>query len=154
MKWELALAVCDEEDLESGHKRKKEGDIITYMPHPHEWGKMETNEFLIVIVEGSEEDIRELCEPLNKTGNLKKDIKYKSEIRTDKEGAPFVVDVINDPEDEIIISKRRYAFDFSKFKNIELDRVRDKKDHYQPFKEKDEVTELTSIKDKHTLRDI
>ena len=51
MKWEFAIAVKDEADLASGHKRKKGGDCIAYKPYPWAWGKKETNEYLIVVVD-------------------------------------------------------------------------------------------------------
>jgi len=62
MKFEFAIAAKDEEDLKSGHKRKKQGDIIAYKPSPWKWGVMELKNYLIVTVDGlTEEMARKLC---------------------------------------------------------------------------------------------
>jgi len=47
--YEFVVAAKDEEDLESGHKRKKQGDIISYKPAPWGWGRKEVTGFLIVL---------------------------------------------------------------------------------------------------------
>jgi hypothetical protein len=51
MKFEMAVAVVDEADLASGHKRKKQGDIVAIRPHPWNWGRKEVDEYLIVIAD-------------------------------------------------------------------------------------------------------
>jgi hypothetical protein len=52
-KYEFLLAANDEADLASGHKRKKQGDIIAVRPHPWKWGSKEVDNYLIVIAESS-----------------------------------------------------------------------------------------------------
>lgn len=51
-KFELAIRAYDQEDLPSGHKRSKQGDVIACNPYPHDWGDLERKHFLIVIVDG------------------------------------------------------------------------------------------------------
>ena len=67
--FELAIAVCDEEDLPSGHKRKKEGDIIAVKPYPWQWGKKEVDEYLIVPISAADiEEVSILNTPLYEDG--------------------------------------------------------------------------------------
>jgi len=62
--FEFAIAVVDEADLASGHKRKKAGDIIAVKPAPWNWGTKEVDEYLIVPVSGlTKEEAHDLCKP-------------------------------------------------------------------------------------------
>ena len=47
----MAIAIRDEADLPSGHKRKKRGDIIAIKRYPWAWGPGELREYLIVNLE-------------------------------------------------------------------------------------------------------
>lgn len=51
MKYSIAIAIRDEQDLASGHKRKKQGDIIAVKPAGHQWGDKEVKEYLILEVD-------------------------------------------------------------------------------------------------------
>jgi len=46
-----AISIKDEDDLPSGHKRKKRGDIIAIKPVGWKWGLIERKRFLIVNVD-------------------------------------------------------------------------------------------------------
>jgi hypothetical protein len=59
--YDLAIAGADEQDLPSGHKRKKEGDIIAIRPHSETvklggWGTSEVLNHLIVQIEMTDEE--------------------------------------------------------------------------------------------------
>ena len=70
-KWEFAIACRDEADLASGHKRKKEGDIIAVKPYPWQWGNKEVNAYLMVIVDGlTQQEAHDLCKPQYEDGSL------------------------------------------------------------------------------------
>jgi hypothetical protein len=74
MKFEFAIAVKDEKDLKSGHKRKKQGDIIAYKPSPWKWGVMELKNYLIVTVDGlTEEMAMKLCDSHYADGKFSSD---------------------------------------------------------------------------------
>lgn len=47
----LAIAIRDEQDLASGHKRKKQGDIIAVKPAGWKWGHVERKTHLIIEVD-------------------------------------------------------------------------------------------------------
>ena len=120
-KWEFAIAIRDEADLPSGHKRKKEGDIIAVKPYPWSWGKKEVTEYLIVILDNlTEEEAHALCQPHYEDAVLQKD-----------------VDMETPPK---IIGKRRYNIPLDTLKIYEplldKEKVRDPKQNYQPFKVK------------------
>lgn len=73
MKVSLVVSIKDEQDLESGHKRKKAGDIIAVCPYPHEGGRVTRKTHLLVNVDlGSTitaiEDAKKLMIPHYETG--------------------------------------------------------------------------------------
>ena len=139
-KWEFAIAVRDEVDLPSGHKRKKEGDIIAVKPHPWQWGKREVNVYLIVIADNLiEQEAHSLCQAHYEDGILQENIN------------------IDNPVD--IVGKRRYSIPLSIIKNgwipkMIIPDVRDLRKIYQPLKNENIVidfSERVSIcKDKHS----
>ncbi|MFW9874245.1 MAG: hypothetical protein ACFFG0_14160 [Candidatus Thorarchaeota archaeon] len=65
MKYELLIAVIDEDDLGSGHKRKKQGDIVAIRPYPWSWGRCEIDEYLVIIAE-IDNDITSMKKKLHK----------------------------------------------------------------------------------------
>ena len=130
-KWEFAIAVRDEKDLPSGHKRKKEGDIIAVKPYPWKWGKKEVANHLIVIADGlTREEAIALCQPHYEDGVLEQDI---------------AVDVKESPK---ILGKRRYSIPLEVIKQgwepaLDVDAVRDITEVYQPLKEKETVIDFS-----------
>jgi len=140
-KFEFAVKAFDSEDLASGHKRSKKGDIIAYKPYPHTWGTMEQNDYIHIIVDGiTEEEARQMCSPY-----------YEGGVETfDIESQPAVV------------GKRKYAFDFDKLKNgwkpdLDMAKIENPNIKYQPFKDEnivinadDALADFDLIKDKHT----
>ena len=120
----LAIAIKDETDLLSGHKRKKEGDIIAIKPYPWQWGTNEIKEYLIINI-NLEQKITDyaiaskLVVPHFIDGR-----RWWSEIGTEK-----------------IIAKRRYKILFADLeslaqsKGIAIDwtRVVNPNDSYQPL---------------------
>lgn len=71
----LAIAIKDEADLASGHKRKKQGDIIAVCPDGWQWGTEEVKRYLIVRVDfGSTitllKDAKKLAVPRFSDGSL------------------------------------------------------------------------------------
>ena len=121
MKWELAIQIEDK----SGDRAKK-GDIIAVQPYPWQWGKLEEDHYLIVVVDGlTEKEARELSLPL-----YEKEI--TAEIRENR-----------------ILAKRRNKIDFDKLKTIvPIDEVKlaDRSIVYQPLKERSfEVSELGDL---------
>lgn len=80
MKWEFLIAIRDEDDLPSGHKRKKEGDVIAFKPHPWEWGEKEVRGYFIVIVDGlTREEAADLASPVD-DGTMKRRFAIPFEI--------------------------------------------------------------------------
>jgi hypothetical protein len=74
MIFDFAIAIKDEKDLKSGHKRKKQGDIIAYKPSPWKWGNVELKNYLIVTVDGLTEDMaRKLCDAHYEDGKFTTD---------------------------------------------------------------------------------
>jgi len=124
MDFEFAIAVKDEADLASGHKRKKQGDIIAVKPAPWNWGKKEVNEYLIVPATGlTKEEAHELCQPCYAGGVLQKDLSI------DLDAKPVA-----------IIAKRRYSIPLEIIKvgwkpDMITKDVEDKKKVYQPLKD-------------------
>ena len=49
--WEFAIQPWDKADLASGHKRAKAGDIVAVEPYPWNWGTIELQNYLIIIVD-------------------------------------------------------------------------------------------------------
>jgi len=124
MDFEFAIAVKDEADLASGHKRKKQGDIIAVKPAPWNWGKKEVDQYLIVPVTGlTKEEAHELCQPSYAGGVLQKD------LPTGLEADPVA-----------IVAKRRYSIPLAIIKtgwktDMIIADVEDKKKVYQPLKD-------------------
>jgi hypothetical protein len=146
-KWEFAIAVRDEADLDSGHKRKKEGDLVAVKPYPWKWGTKEVDEYLIVVGDGlTEEEANDLCQPHYEGGIFRKDI-------------PPMIPGEDPPEPIKCIGKNRFSIPLSIIKKgwkpdlVETD-VRDKKKVYQPLKDNDIVIDFSEhvaiCKDNHT----
>jgi len=120
MKYELAIAVADEQDTSpndqypNGAKRKKQGDIISVRPHPWNWGRKEIDQYLIVII-NSDIDYEEL----------------RVELETNR----------TNPED----IKNKYKIDFTELKKLlpelDMEKVEDKNKIYQPFKKATQLVE-------------
>lgn len=135
MKFEFAVRAYDQEDLASGHKRSKKGDIIAYKPYPHTWGTMEQKGFIHIVVDGiTEDEARKICSPY-----------YEGGVET------FDID-----EQPAVIGKRKYAFDFDLLKKgwipeLDMTKVEKPDETYQPFKEVtiDMTEKVAIIKDKH-----
>lgn len=71
----MAIANKDEQDLPSGHKRKKEGDVIAVKSADWQWGTEEVKRYLIVRIDfenliTSIEDAQKLTVPQFQTGEL------------------------------------------------------------------------------------
>ena len=49
--WEFAIQPWDKADLASGHNRAKAGDIVAVKPYPWNWGTIELQNYLIIIVD-------------------------------------------------------------------------------------------------------
>jgi hypothetical protein len=115
----VAIAVKDEADLASGHRRKKEGDIIAIKPAGWQWGSGEVKNHLIL----------ELSFPEAKTMD---DVIHLM--------APYYTD--GKPEGEITVAKRRFKVDINNLKtevstktavNVDWKKVSDDKMAYQPL---------------------
>jgi hypothetical protein len=140
MKVVLIIATKDEQDLESGHKRKKAGDIIAVCPYPHEGGRVTRKTHLLVPVDlGSTittiEDAKKLMIPQYETGELW----Y--------------------PEDETglkIVARNRYKIPLTELTTkaqlldvaIDMKKVEDDKVDYQPLEDKT-LTIANLVQDKH-----
>ena len=113
-KWEIALACVDEPEAH----RKEEGDIIAFKPSPWEWGTIELKEYLIVTVAGmTRDEVFQLCNSLYLNG--------ETDIETIEKKELFP------------LKKRRFRLPLNILKNgwmsdINLTKVRNKKDAYQP----------------------
>lgn len=73
--YDLAICVTDEQDLASGHKRKKEGDVIACRLHSETtrlggWGTKELPSHLMVTVDISDEDVKNLMIPQYDDGSF------------------------------------------------------------------------------------
>lgn len=149
-KYEFLIACRDEQE----EHRKKEGDIIDVKPTPWKWGRKETRRFLIVPVEAAgflPKDIKELCEPQRENGLLFRDLPL--ELVFDKDGNADAEVRDDSPRG---VAKRRFQIPLEILRgwmpDLDLDRVRNQDDHYQPFKENGIVVDLSEqvaiIKDK------
>ena len=122
-KYELLIAVKDEEDLISGYKRKKAGDVITIVEAPHIWGKKETDQYLVV--------------PIKSLKNLE-ELRIKLCARSTE-------------EEQLLIGKNKYKIDLddlkSKLPELDLNKVADKTKHYQPFKSISQMSTSIPIED-------
>jgi hypothetical protein len=137
MKFEFAVKAFDSEDLASGHKRSKKGDIIAYKPYPHTWGSCEQNDYIHIVVDGlTEEETQQMCLPY-----------YEGGVET--------FDIEKQPK---VLGKRKYAFDFDKLKagwkpDLDMAKIEDSNVKYQPFKDENIVIDMTEkvaiVKDKH-----
>lgn len=131
-KYEIAIAVTDEADLASGHKRKKEGDIIAVCPYPWNWGRKEIDRYLIVIVESTDdlETMQNLTIPATAEGYT------DAEQLLDENGMLSYTP----------LGKRRYSIPLSVLQqgwlpDLDLVKVRDKNYIYQPFKSATQLTQ-------------
>lgn len=140
--WELAIQPWDKADLASGHKRAKAGDIVAVKPYPWQWGKMELQNYLIVIVNNmTEEEAMQIMEPL-----------YKDDGKGTLE-SPGVV-----------TGKRKFKLDIKKLKDnilptLDETKLADqaKETNYQPFKDAGitisiDTLEADLMQNKHDLK--
>ncbi|MFZ2125846.1 MAG: hypothetical protein WA087_02105 [Candidatus Saccharimonadales bacterium] len=142
-KFEFAVCPKDEEDLPSGHKRKKRGDIIAVKPAPWEWGIEEQKRYLIVVVDNlTQEEADELCEPLYEDDAKPKDFETKTPISKRK----FSMNI-----DNIITNIKA---------DIDTNRLEDFTDSYQPLKDNELEIDAKNVKNnfdfinnKHTKED-
>jgi len=121
--YELCIAVADETDLANGHKRKKEGDIITIRPKGFPWGRKEIDSHLIVPFESNKD-----------WDTLKREIDLKG---ANGEKRKFKV-ILND-------LKTNY------YPTLDLVKVRNKKLIYQPFLKASELVAPFNGVDKNYL---
>ena len=138
--FEFAICVKDEADLESGHKRMKQGDIIAVKPAGWQWGKKELDGFLIVPVTGlTKEEAHSMCQP-----------HYDGGVKQEE---------ITEESTSAVVGKRRYNIPLDTIKNgwckdMKTADVENKTKIYQPLKDaniKLDFTEKVSIcKDKHS----
>jgi hypothetical protein len=128
--WELAVQPWDKDDLPSGHKRAKQGDIVAVKPYPWAWGKVELQNYLIVIVSNmTEEEAESLMTPL-----------YKDDTPGTLETPGTVT------------GKRKFKLDIDKLKanilpTLDKTKLEDKTKvlNYQPFKDGDVVISIDTI---------
>ncbi len=140
MLFELAIACRDEPEA----WRKKEGDVIAVKPHPWEWSKGEMGNHLIVIANFETKiDAERLTIPYYEGG-------VESFSLADSFGFS-----IHPPA---IIEKRKFNLPLDILRNgwspdLNLDRVIDISDAYQPFKDGkiiiDTSEKVAIFKDKH-----
>ena len=129
--FEFAICVKDEADLPSGHKRKKQGDIIAVKPAGWQWGRKELDEYLIVPVTGlTKEEAHDLCQPQYEGGVLQKDLPVMDPKAETK------------PEPVAVVAKRRFSIPIAAIKagwktGMATADVEDKKKVYQPLKDAD-----------------
>ena len=129
MKWEFAICPKDEEDLPSGHKRMKKGDIIAVKPYPWEWGKEEVKRFLIVVIDGlTKQQVEDMCSPHYANDKL------ISELEPDSDEKP--------------IAKRRFKIPLDVLENaagmtLDINKLEDKSVEYQPLKKINKVLDFT-----------
>lgn len=140
MKVSIAVSTNNEQDLPSGHKRKKEGDIIAVKPAGWQWGTEEVKRYLILEIDLGDsittiEDAQKLTVPQFEDGSLW----HLSE----------------DLSQPTIIGKRRYKIPFTDLitkaqslgVSLDLNKVRDEKIAYQPL-EKVTIPFTDMIQDK------
>ena len=76
--WELAIQPWDKANLASGHKRAKAGDIVAVKPYPWNWGTIELQNYLIIIVDNL---TKEEALQLEASGVVTGKRKFKIDIR-------------------------------------------------------------------------
>ena len=113
--YEMAISVCSYVPLSSGHERCQEGDIVVLRPLTGCIGLKERSAFLWICVSGISDVLAE-------------------EIHSS----------IIDPVTSQVYDKRRYCIPFARLKavlpQLNLQRVRDHQDSYQPCVTVDEDT--------------
>ena len=116
MKWDFAIAIKDEADLKSGHKRKKQGDILAVKPHPWKWGKKERKECLFVTVDGlTAEEAHARCQPW-----------YDGDAPTSPE----------EKDTRKVLAKRKYKIPMATLSltsEMDMSKVEDPEVEYQPL---------------------
>jgi len=147
-KFELLIAANDEADLATGHKRKKEGDIVAVRPHPWNWGRKEIDNYLVVIIESNMtiRELRTMCEE----SLLRK--KSDGTIITRTAFSILEQDGGANIDDYEKYSKRACKIDLADLKaevpDLDLDKVHDRNLKYQPFKSaKQLVHKFSDIKE-------
>ncbi len=116
-RWELLVAIKDIEG------KRKAGDIIDYKKYPHNWGRKEVDQYLVIPIENlSSFTLARFISPLYDNS------KYPDEM-TDEE-----------MHSAAIVKKRRHCFPLDILKtgwypSMDLDRVADPTDVYQPLKD-------------------
>jgi len=130
MKWEFAIFIKDKDG-----NRAKKGDIIACKPAPHEWGEKEKKQFLIITMDGlNEEEAHALC---------KMDWERP-------DGTPENPDDLGE-----LLNKRRHKIDLDKLGiTIDEGKLLDESLDYQPVKDSkkefkiDEAGDIDLIYDK------
>ena len=118
--WEFAIQPWDKADLASGHNRAKAGDIVAVKPYPWNWGTIELQNYLIIIVDNlTKEEALQIVEPLYLGGNS----------RTREASG-------------VVTIKRKFKIDIGKLKTnilpiLDESKLADqnKTENYQPFKD-------------------
>ena len=129
--YELVIAIKDEPES----WRKNAGDIIDWKPAPWQWGRKEVSGYLIVPIKNlSEDTLHRFVQPEYDNGKLLEEM-------TEKEMAEAKA-----------VKKRRFTFPLDILKNgwcpdIDLERVADPEDNYQPLKDNNIVIDF----DEHVI---
>lgn len=112
---EIALAIKDNKDLASGHERTQAGDIIVCRKPLLAIGRAEAALFLWLHVEGPDTDVLDRL------------------IDSIEEGEDALLNVV-------LFEKRRFCIPLARLPSVDLARVTDPSDIYQPFLPIDEDT--------------
>ena len=159
-KYEFAIACRDE--LEA--HRKKEGDIVAVRPYPWNWGRKEIDAYLIVIIECNKtiDEMKKLFQQRLYEGGLIYGEDFRAFGAEDGTGIDYSVyppkEYAWDIKNSKIISfptkiaKNRFSISLSKFTNIDLAKIQDKKKIYQPFKKAAQlVSKFDGLNGNHLL---
>ena len=155
-KYELAIAVIDEQDHAPGLTRKKEGEIVCVKSHPAHWGRKAIDEYFIVIVETNA-----TLEEMQKF-HAKRLYRFKSNGLPVTEEEYFELTEAEPPNtseylpsDFEMAAKNRYAISFSDIQSmaaLNMSKVQDKHYIYQPFKKASQVVQgFDGINGRHLL---
>jgi len=137
--FDLSIRVVDRGADNAGLQKQRAGDIVNAMPNGKPHGKMPMKTRLIVPVDGlTKEEARRLCSPHYPDGR-EQDILLEPNIHNPTPELKVRME-------EKPLAKRKYNISLNKLKQVypalDLKRVVDETDTYQPFLENNIVVDL------------
>lgn len=162
-KYEIAIAVKDEDDHMVRVFRKKEGDIISVRPYPNHWGRKSIDEYFVVIVECAVDSLilkQRLTEPLWENGliwgidfrKLEYDRHHVDQVQYPVSEYCWHIKNQRPIKRPKMQAKRRYRIPLDRFAILDKAKVQNKKYIYQPFKKASQLVQrFDGLEGRHYL---